>query len=259
MPYQIELDTALEAAQMAAAIQLEHLFQEKEIQIKPDQSPVCNVDKLCETQIIAILQRAFPLDGFLSEEMGAQQGTSGRTWVIDPLDGTRPYLKQIPTYSVLIALVEQDEPVVGVMHFPSLDEVYYAAKGVGAYCNAKTIRVSQVSQLSQAYGSAYGHIPRLHDPKAQAVLEQMHLWHFACGFMDAYTYACIASGRLDLCINLSDKPWDCAPAACIIKEAGGRFSDIDGTETIHSGSFIISNGLLHDEAIANLSLEMAGS
>jgi histidinol phosphatase-like enzyme (inositol monophosphatase family) len=253
MPYQDELDIALKAARAAADIQLEHLYKDKDIEIKSDQSPVSNIDKTCEDLIIDMLHTAFPEDGFLGEETGATEGTSGRTWIIDPLDGTRPYLKQIPTYSVLIALVENNESVVGVMHLPSLNEVYYASKGMGAYCNATTIRVSRVSSLDQAYGSAYGHIPKLQDPKAQAVLKQMQQWRFASGFMDAYTYGCIASGKLDICLNLSDKPWDCAPAACIIKEAGGRFSDIDGNESIYNGSFIISNGLLHDEAIANLS------
>lgn len=256
MPYQHELDIALEAARAAANIQLEHLYKDKDIAIKPDQSPVSNIDKLCEDLIIDMLRSAFPTDGFLGEETGSTPGNSGRVWIIDPLDGTRPYLKQIPTYSVLIALIDNDVPVVGVMHFPSLNEVYYAAQDMGAYCNAKTIRVSKTASLDQAYGSAYGHIPKLHDPKAQAVLAQMHTWRFASGFMDAYTYGCIASGRLDVCLNLSDKPWDCAPAACIIKEAGGRFSDINGNESIYNGSFVISNGLLHDEAIANLSLKL---
>ena len=252
MPYQHELDIALKAARAAADIQLEYLHQEKQVEIKSDLTPVSDVDKQCETAIISMLRDAFPDDGFLGEETGLTPGASGRTWIIDPLDGTRLYLKKIPTFSVLIALVVDEEPVVGVMHLPLLKEVYYAAKTLGAYCNEKVIHVSKVDQLDQAYGCAYGHIPKLHEPTAQAVLEQMNQWRFSQGFMDAYTYGCIASGKLDLCLNLSDQPWDCAAAACIIKEAGGHYSDINGDSSIYNGSFVISNGLLHNEAIQNI-------
>jgi len=252
MPYQLELDTALNAARAAADIQLKHLFTEKDIEFKPDHSPVSYIDRVCEDVIIDTLHKVFPNDGFLGEETGETQGNSGRTWIIDPLDGTRPYLKQIPTYSVLIALVEDNKPRVGVIHLPSLDEVYYAATGMGAYCNTKTIRVSNVKTLNQAYGSAFGHIPNLQTPAAQATLQLMNQWRFAHGFMDAYTYGCIASGRLDAAISLTDKAWDCAPAACIISEAGGRYSDLQGNETIFGGNFVISNGYLHDQLIENL-------
>lgn len=256
MPYQHELDIALKAARAAADIQLENLHQKKHVEIKPDLSPVTNIDKLCETTIISLLHEAFPDDGFLGEETGSTPGSSGRTWVIDPLDGTRLYLKKIPTFSVLIALVINEEPVVGVMHLPMLNEVYYAAQSLGAYCNEKVIHVSSVNQLDQAYGCAYGHIPKLHEPIAKAVLQQMSQWRFSQGFMDAYTYGCIASGKLDLCINLSDKPWDCAAAACIIKEAGGHYSDIHGASSITSGSFVISNGLLHNKIIQNIETQL---
>lgn len=252
MAYQHELDVALKAARAAAKIQLENLHLDKQIEIKDDLSPVTDIDKQCEKIIIDILHNAFPDDGFLAEESGEVAGTSGRTWIIDPLDGTRLYLKKIPTFSVLVALVDHGEPVVGVMDLPLLNEIYYAAQGLGAYCNEKVIRVSTTQKLDQAYGCAYGHIPNLHHDRAQAVLAQMNQWQFSQGFMDAYSYGCIASGKLDLCLNLTDKPWDCAAAACIIKEAGGQYSDIDGNPSIFNGSFVISNGLLHNDAIANL-------
>ncbi|PHQ79460.1 MAG: histidinol-phosphatase [Coxiella sp. (in: Bacteria)] len=247
-----ELEIARKAAQAAADIHLKYQALDKHIEIKPDLSPVSIVDKICEDAIISMLHDAFPNDGFLGEETGATDGTSGRTWIIDPLDGTRPYLKGIPTYSVLIALVEGAQPIVGVMQLPGLNEVYYAAKGQGAFCNGNPIHVSNVSKLEDAYGSAYGHIKRMHDPLGKAVIAAMYHWDFAMGFMDAYTYGCIASGKLDVCLNLSDKPWDCAAAACIIKEAGGQYSDIDGNESIFNGSFVISNGHLHATLLTSL-------
>ena len=247
-----ELNCARKAAQAAADIQLDYLLHNKKVEIKPDHSPVSEVDKKCEALIIEQLHDAFPEDAFLGEETGAITGCSGRTWIIDPLDGTRPYLKGIPTYSILIALIEEDQPILGLMQLPGLNEIYHATIGGGAYCNGKRIHVSHTAHLNEAYGSAYGHIPRMHDPKGRATIESMHDWGFAMGFMDAYTYGCIASGKLDFCINLSDKPWDCAPAACIIKEAGGRYSDIDGNESIYNGSFVISNGVLHNQALNNL-------
>lgn len=252
MDYEAELKVALALARRAGDIQLAGQEAPLGVERKSDDSPVTMVDRACEDLILNGLSDAFPDDGFLGEETGAKEGTSGRTWMVDPLDGTRPFIHGIPTYACLIALEAEGEPVVGVMHLPALKETYYASSGGGAFLNAEPIRVSQTRDLNSVMGSALGQVERQDTPIGKELLVAMSEWDYAYGFMDAYTYACIACGRVDLCVNLLDKPWDCAAAACIVSEAGGTYSDIEGNRSVHNGSFILSNGHLHNAILARL-------
>lgn len=249
MFYDAELKAALDAAQAAGAIQLDCRTKRIGVETKPDASPVTEVDKRCEAVIRDQLMRQFPRDGFLGEETGQADGASGRTWIVDPLDGTRPYLHGIPTHSALIALEDGGRLVVGCMHLPALCETYWARKGGGAFCNGAPIRVSQTTDLSRVMGSGLGFVEKSPGRDGERLLSLMKTWDYAYGFMDAYSYAGVASGRLDVCVNLLDKPWDCAAAACIVSEAGGRFSDVKGNRSVRNGSMILSNGFVHDAVL----------
>jgi histidinol-phosphatase len=249
MAYNQELQIAREAAGKAGEIQLFYRNKLLHIENKSDASPVTDVDKLCEQVIHDIFKKHFPTDGFLGEETGLDSGTSGRKWIVDPLDGTRPYIRGIPTHSTLIALEDHDELVVGCMNLPALREMYWANKGGGAYLNGGSIHVSETPHLSKILGSAFGFIEKADMPDAHSLLKLMGSWGYAYGFMDAYTYGSIAAGRIDASVNLLDKPWDCAAAVCIIREAGGRFSDIRGRNSIYTGSCVLSNGFVHEAVL----------
>ena len=121
-----------------------------------------------------------------------------------------------------------------------------------AFLNGRPIRVSATTELKQATGTALGFIERQGTKDGKGLLSFLPEWDYAYGFMDAYSYGCIARGSLDLSVNLLDKPWDCTAAACIVREAGGRYSDINGLETVHSGNIVLSNGILHDKILARL-------
>jgi histidinol-phosphatase len=252
MRYAKELELARATALEAGKIQLEGRPAARDIATKADLSPVTLTDRRCEALIRGALLLDFPRDSFLGEEDGAIPGESGRTWIVDPLDGTRPFLRGIPTHSALIALEEDGEPVVGVIHLPALGETYWAAKGSGAFLNGKPIRVSATADLSRAMGSALGYVEKCDLPVARRLLDLMRQWDYGYGFMDNYTYGSIAAGRIDVCVNLLDKAWDCAAAACIVAEAGGAWSDMHGVRSVHNGSIVLSNGVLHDEVIAQL-------
>lgn len=252
MHYTKELEVALALARQAGDIQLAGQQEALNIERKTDDSPVTHVDRACENLILEGVSQAFPEDGFLGEETGAHNGKSGRTWIVDPLDGTRPFIRGIPTYACLIALEAGDDIVVGVMHLPALKETYAASLGGGAFLNDQPIRVSDTRTLNLAMASALGEIERQDEPIGRDLLTAMQEWDYVYGFMDAYSYGCVAAGRLDLCVNLLDRPWDCAPAACIVTEAGGTYSDIDGNRSIHNGSMIVSNGHLHEAILARL-------
>lgn len=245
-----ELRVAREAALAAGKIQLQHLNAGVKVRRKADASPVTEVDRQCEETIRAALAQRFPRDGFLGEETGASPGPSGRTWIVDPLDGTRPYLRGIPTFSALIALEEEGRMVVGCIHLPALTETYWARQGGGAFLNGRAIRVSTTATLPRAVCSGLGYLQHAGQPAAAALRRLLAAADYAYGFMDAYTYGCIAAGRIDGCVNLLDKPWDCAAAACIVTEAGGRFSDLAGRETVHSGNAVVSNGRIHAALLA---------
>ncbi len=147
MQYEKELAVARTAAVRAGSLQIEHRDNIPAIVRKDDDSPVTEVDRKCEALIRHALLEAFPSDGFLGEETGRQEGSSGRTWIVDPLDGTRPYIRGIPTYSALIALEDEDQPVVGVLHLPAMRETYWACRGGGAFLNGQPIRVSATRDL----------------------------------------------------------------------------------------------------------------
>jgi len=244
-----ELEVALNAAEEAGKIQLELRGSSFDIERKGDDSPVTQVDKRCEEIVKRIITDAFPDDSFLGEETGESGSSKARRWIVDPIDGTRPYIRGIPTHSVLIGLEENGEPAIGVIYLPALDIMCHAAKGSGAFINGKKVNVSSTDKLSNAMGSALGLVEYADEPLGCNMLSLMRAWDYTYGFMDAYSYVLLASGKLDVCVNLLDKAWDCAAAACIITEAGGQFSDITGNKTVHNGSIVFTNGILHDETL----------
>ncbi len=249
MNYQSELDCALTAARLAASIQKEKRYLLSSIEIKSDRSPVTAIDKECEQTVKKHLLATFPQDSFLGEETGEHTGSNNRRWIVDPLDGTRPYIRDIPTYSVLISLEEAGTPVVGVIYLPSLDICCFATKGSGAFCNGKPIRVSDTAPDERVIGSALGFRELCDTSEGKQLFECMKSWDYNYGFMDAYSYVCVASGKLDCTVNLLDKPWDCSAAACIITEAGGTYSDLQGNKSVYNGAIVFSNGKLHDSLL----------
>jgi len=245
MNYSKELSVAINCAHRAGKLQMHALNGENNILRKEDASPVTDVDKACEEMICSTLTDIFPDDGFLGEESGGTNGSSGRRWIVDPLDGTRPYIHGIPTWSTLIALEEESVPVVGVINLPALNMTCWAGRGGGAVLNGAPVRVSRTSVLEEAMGRALGFLEHPDCTLRESLLALMRRWDYAYGFMDAFSYVCMASGRLDCCISLLDKPWDCAAAACIATEAGGKFTDVGGNGSVHNGTTVLSNGVLH--------------
>jgi histidinol phosphatase-like enzyme (inositol monophosphatase family) len=249
MKYAKELSTSLNLVSKTGELQQKAIVQTITHEKKGDASPVTDVDRECEKLIRDNLLETFPSDGFLGEESGIVTGQNGRRWIVDPLDGTRPFLRGIPTYSTLVALEENDIPVVGVIHLPALGITCWASNGNGAFINGRPATMSSISSLGDALGSALGFLEHPSAERREQLLTLMQSWNYAYGFMDAFSYVCLAEGKLDCCVNLLDKPWDCAAAACIITEAGGIFTDIQGEKSIHNGSIVLSNRHLHRQIL----------
>lgn len=247
-----ELGAARDAAIRAGEMQIRERPDPLDVEFKSDRSPVTPVDTRSESLIRDALLAAFPGDGFLGEETGELPGKSGRTWIVDPLDGTRPYLRGIPTHSVLIGLEDDTGVSVGVVHLPALNETYWATRDEGAFCNGRPIHVSDTTRISSAMASCLGYIESAETAEGARLLALMRNLDYMYGFMDAYSYMCVAAGRLDLCISTLDSAWDRAAPACIVREAGGKYSDFAGSETIHSRELLLTNSHLHQYVLGRL-------
>ena len=172
----------------------------------------------------------------------------GRRWVVDPIDGTKAFTKGVPLYATLIALIDDHGPAVGVIHLPALGETIAAGRGLGCTFNGAPCRVSGHDTLDRAYAttSGFGYWP---SAALQRVLDSDVVFRT---WGDAYGYALVATGRAEAMIDPLANPWDIAPMAVIIPEAGGRFSNFDGVERPDSwnrNSGVATNGLLHDDLI----------
>ena len=230
------------------------------VETKPDLTPVSEADKAAEELIRGQLGRARPRDAVLGEEYGSQGG-GPRRWVVDPIDGTKNYVRGVPVWATLIALVVRgeggDEVVVGVVSAPALGRRWWAAKGGGAYTgrslsSATRLRVSRVSRIedaSLAYSSLSGW-------EAQSRLDGFLDLTRACwrtrGYGDFWPYMMVAEGSVDICAEPELNVWDMAANEVIVREAGGRFTSLDGVPGPFGENAAASNGLLHEEMLGYL-------
>jgi histidinol-phosphatase len=238
MSFSRELEVARSVAVRAGKLAMRYATQGVTAETKPDDSPVTIADKESEKLIAAALLEAFPDDGLLGEEGSARESRSGRQWIIDPIDGTRDFLRGNPFWAVLIGLEANGEAVAGVCHMPALGETYHAARSSGAWKNDAPIRASKVQSPDQAVLCMNGINNAVDHPFGSRLLEfASRFWAVRSvgGCLDAMM---IASGRADAWIEPTAKPWDLAPLKVIIEEAGGRFFNFDGGSTIYGGNCI---------------------
>jgi histidinol phosphatase-like enzyme (inositol monophosphatase family) len=238
MAYERELDLARCAA-VAAGGNARRLRENGIVaEAKADESPVTIADRENEIMIREAIERGFPDDGILGEEGASKQGTSGRRWIIDPIDGTRDYVRGNRFWCVLIALEQGDESLVGVAHFPMLAETYWAVRGEGAYCNDERLQASSIRTIEECVVAPGG----LQLPQAKPVLPKVmelaqRAWGLRC-FGGALDACLVASGKVDLWFEPKVEPWDLAPLRLIIEEAGGAFIAVDGSRSIYKKSAI---------------------
>lgn len=242
------LAAATEAARAAGAIALKYYTSGFDVTIKPDQTPVTQADREAEQAIVAALERTYPEWGFLGEEFGAKGGKDVR-WIIDPIDGTRNFVRRVPVWATLLALEEGGEIVAGVIHNPVTGDLYAARRGGGTRLNGQRIHVSDVSDLWSATLLHAG--LRLYRAAGvwDGFVRLVDATERQRGFGDYMGYTLVAEGKGDFYLEVDLKPWDLAPCKIVVEEAGGRFTDLAGRPTIYSGTALASNGRLHDVAL----------
>ncbi|CAM3620947.1 histidinol-phosphatase [Kibdelosporangium persicum] len=247
------LDFALRLADAADEITSARFrAQDLKVSRKPDRTPVTDADTAVEDAIRALIARHHPDDQVAGEERGGEIGR-GRTWVIDPIDGTKNFLRGVPAWATLISLVINGHPVVGVVSAPALGRRWFAEATEGAYAeDGRNLSVSGVTSLSDAYLSTthLGSWVEYHSREAYLRLVDACWENRAFG--DFWQHCLVAEGVIDIAAEAIVNPWDVAAIEVIVKEAGGRFTDLKGVDTFLGGSALSTNGHLHDAALAQL-------
>lgn len=247
-----DLDLALRLADAADAITRTRFGAlDLKVDDKPDLTPVSDADVAVERALRDILAAERPGDAVLGEEFGGDARFSGRQWVVDPIDGTKNFVRGVPIWASLIALLVDGVPVVGAVSAPALSRRWWAAEGRGAFRahaggEPEPIRVSAVATLAAASLS----ISSLSGWREVGLRDRLlaladTVWRTR-GYGDFYPYCLLAEGALDIATEPTVSLWDLAPLDILVREAGGRFTALDGTPGPHGGSALATNGLLHD-------------
>jgi histidinol-phosphatase len=240
------LERAVEIVREAGELTLSY-FRTADLVIdeKADGTPVTAADKGAERLIRERLAEHFPDDSVLGEEEADLHGTSGRRWIIDPIDGTKAFSHGVPLYTNLLTLEDEHGPAIGIVNVPALGETVWAGRGLGCFCNGEIARVSTRTELEGAWAMTSGFgawTTELYD-RVNAAGIHLRTWG------DGYGYVLVATGRVDAMIDPAAALWDVAPMPVILAEAGGRFTSTGGDPSADAGSGLASNGLLHDRLL----------
>jgi histidinol-phosphatase len=240
------MQSAEALARVMGDVALRHYRSLLVVETKSDGSPVTIADREAETAARTWLAQHFPNDGVLGEELGETKGTSGRTWIIDPIDGTKTFVRGVPLWGSLVALVEGKEVLVGAAYFPAVDELVVAAPGSGCWWNGERARVSECSTLA-------GATVLITDERSFRSAGKRDGWRTLTGeaslartWGDCYGYLLVATGRAEAMVDPIVNPWDAACFQPIIEEAGGVFTDLAGARSAFAGAAIATNATLAD-------------
>jgi histidinol-phosphatase len=256
--YAADLALARRIADAADAITMQRFgASDLVVESKPDLTPVSDADTAVERAVRQVLSVERPSDAVSGEEFGAA-GSGARRWVIDPIDGTKNFVRGVPVWATLIALLDGEDAVVGVISAPALGRRWWAARGTGAWASAgasapRRLAVSRVAALEDAslsYASLSGWTALGRRDSFVALTDRV--WR-SRAYGDFWSYMLVAEGAVDLAAEPELSLWDMAALAPVVTEAGGRFTGLNGLDGVHQGNVAASNGLLHDELLAALS------
>ena len=245
------LDLAVAAARAAGAVAMRYFESDLQVDTKPDRTPVTQADREAEAVIRRMISAHCPDHRFLGEEMGGQ-ASAGHVWIIDPIDGTKNFIRGLPFFAVQLALHHDGVPVLGVSYAPVLDELLAAERGQGATCNGAPVHVSRVDDLAAAFVSHGGLDVFDQQGRGPALVDLSRRVMSIRGHGDFYGYHLLARGKVDVMLEAAISPWDIAALRVIVTEAGGRFTDLDGGSPELPASSLATNGLLHAGIVALL-------
>ncbi|QDT97926.1 inositol monophosphatase family protein [Gimesia aquarii] len=253
------LELALSASEKARSLILKY-YQSPDLRVdrKSDDSPVTIADRGAEELLREEITRAFPEDSILGEELPPVEGTNEFKWILDPIDGTKPFTQGVPLFGTLMGLEENGKLVLGVCRFPALDEVVYAIKGSGAWWKIRDLeprqaKVSEKSQLSESVFCTTTMTRWKKIGKQNAYEDLCRNSYLARGWGDCYGHMLVATGRAEVMVDPVLSPWDAAALVPILEEAGGHWIDFDGNPSIYTGNGMAVNAALKNEVLRIIS------
>ncbi len=234
------------------ALQLYRATSRQGLRFKADKSPVTEADHAVEARLSGFIAKHYPEAGFLGEESGVHGQEAGMRFVVDPIDGTRAFVRRLPTWSILLGMEYAGEAVLGIAYQPAQDQLFVAVKGHGAYGNGKPLCVSGVASAAEAT-VAHGTLGQFAESGQGGWLNVLAVQtHSQRGLHDFEGYRALLLGSVDAVVDPGTQPWDlCAPAV-LVREAGGILTAFDGTETLYGYGALASNGKVHGELLAVL-------
>jgi histidinol phosphatase-like enzyme (inositol monophosphatase family) len=251
------LEFAVRTARRAGAIAQQYFQTELSVEMKGDGSPITIADRRAEQELREQLRAAYPDDAVLGEEFGETPGTSGWRWILDPIDGTRSFIHGVPLWGVLIGGEDRGEAVLGVAYLPALDELVYAARGHGCWWRPAghpadappwRAQVSPVARLAEGLLLTTS-LDYYYQTGRVDVLERLIRAGKTRGWSDCYAHMLVATGRAEAVVEPVMSIWDSAPFLPILREAGGTFTDWEGTPTIAADTAVSTNGRVYEEVL----------
>ncbi len=246
------LGSAEEFAKLAGEVTLRYFGGTVDATAKGDGTPVTIADREAEALIRSRVAERFPEHGVLGEEYEETNPGARVRWILDPIDGTRSFMRGVPLYGVLIGVEVDGAPVVGIAHFPALGETVAAGLGEGCRWNGEPCRVSSVSEVEEALVLTTDEERVRGLPPSEGWVRLSRRADFSRTWGDCYGHVLVATGRADIMVDPIFSSWDAGPFLTILNEAGGRFTSLEGEATIHGGSGISTNGVLHERVLNEL-------
>lgn len=243
------LEFAIKTVEASNAISMKYYKKKIKFRLKENLSPVTVADVKSESFIISRIKEKYPKHSLLAEEHGNKDNEAEFKWIIDPIDGTKNFMRKYPFWGTLLALEYGGEIVLGVISMPAINEFIYAAKGKGCYYNDKKSKVSKIRSIKDSYLIHGGLDYILSEPYRNNFLNLVGQTNYNRGFGDCHGHSFIINGRAEMMIDPHVAPYDVAPIKICVEESGGRFTDMTGNETIYGGNALVTNGKIHDEVL----------
>lgn len=242
------INVAIDAAKQAGELALRYFKSQPKVSYKSDNSPVTRADIEAEKLIRRIISRKFPNHGIIGEELPPVNPKAKYQWVIDPIDGTRDFIRGIPYWAILIGLLEDNKPIIGISYFPQLEDLLAAQKDKGAFWNGKKLKVSKTKLIENAYVSV-GTMKRLQQQNRMEIIKKIAKNTSTVRSYANLGYLLMLEGKIDIILEPYAGVWDLAALAVIVEEAGGKFSDFSGNHSLTSFNGVFTNGLLHSQVL----------
>ncbi len=250
------LNFAVKLVKNSNDITLKYYQKKLKHKVKDNNSPVTMADLNCEKFMSFKIKTRYPEHSILGEEGGESGSGSEFKWIIDPVDGTKNFMRKYPYWGTMLALEYMGEIILGVISMPALKDFVYAAKGMGCYYNDKKAKVSKIKLLKDSY-LIHGGIDYIStESYKDNFLNLSRACYYSRGFGDCHGHAFIIKGKAEIMVDPHVSPWDVAPVKICVEESGGMFTDLSGKKSIYSGNALVTNGKVHEAALKMLNMNL---